>query len=114
MSNKKDSQIQRTDFFFGGAERRAEFLAEPACNCGQCSKCPDCSQYDCSCNDCPPCGETDDWGKVEQAVMLGSIGGTSMTAAAAAGLASTIAMGTIGDGDSAAHTGYHAGLSVWR
>ena len=110
MSNMKDAQIQRTDFFFGAAEKRAEFLAEPACDCGACS-CPACSMYDCTC-DCPACVPNDTVSQVENAIMLGAAFATSVAAAAAAGLASTLLMSPVSSASSTAHNGWHAGTSV--
>jgi hypothetical protein len=105
------AQIQRTDFFFGGVERRAELLAEPACDCGDCD-CPECTKFACSCS-CPACTPGDDASKVEQDLLKSGSLGTSVAAAAAASLASKIAMGTLKTGSSTYHTGYFAGAWAW-
>lgn len=48
-------QIQRTNYFAGGARKREELLAEPACPpCGSCD-CGECAEYECAQCSCPNC-----------------------------------------------------------
>jgi hypothetical protein len=106
----KHAQIQRTNFFFGGAERRAELLAEPACACNPCA-CGVCDQCKCKC-DCPACVPGDTVSQVGRALQNGTLTAASLAIGVAAGIASDQAKSIANSVDSTFNSGISAVNSV--